>query len=92
MTKIHDKGWIILCLIFLVGFIFFWHLFTAMTDSLPGPVAVAKASWFFLSDPFYDNGPNDQGIGTLALYSLGRLLVGFSSATIVAVLKSAHDI
>ncbi len=75
----------ILCFVFLIAFLVFWHGITSMTDSLPGPIEVWKASWYFLSDPFYDNGPNDQGIGILALYSLGRLLLGFTSATIVAI-------
>ena len=30
---------------------------------LPGPVAVGTAAWQMLSNPFYDNGPNDKGIG-----------------------------
>jgi nitrate/nitrite transport system permease protein len=46
---------------------------------------VAETAWEFLSDPFYDRGPNDKGIGTLALYSLGRLAVGFLGGSIVAV-------
>ncbi len=85
MTKINEHAWMVLCLVFLLGFLFFWHLFTASTDTLPGPIAVGKASWFFLSDPLYDNGPNDKGMAILALYSLFRLLVGFVSATVVAV-------
>ncbi|MDD3472858.1 MAG: ABC transporter permease subunit, partial [Syntrophaceae bacterium] len=36
-------------------------------------------------DPFYDNGPNDKGIGTLALYSIGRLSVGFLAGSLVAI-------
>jgi nitrate/nitrite transport system permease protein len=31
-----------------------------------------------LSDPFYDNGPNDKGIGIQLGYSLARVLAGFS--------------
>ncbi|MFH2057467.1 MAG: ABC transporter permease subunit [Pseudomonadota bacterium] len=85
MNNKNDKRWMILCAVFLVLFLGVWHLITANTDSLPGPVPVAKAAWFFLSDPFYDNGPNDQGIAILAYYSLKRLIIGFGSGTIVAV-------
>lgn len=85
MNRTADKGWIILCFLFFLGFLLFWQLFTAHTDSLPGPGPVAETSWFFLSDPFYDNGPNDKGIGTLALYSLGRLSTGFMAGSIVAI-------
>jgi nitrate/nitrite transport system permease protein len=31
----------------------------------------------YLSDPFYDNGPNDKGIGIQLGYSLGGWLLGF---------------
>jgi nitrate/nitrite transport system permease protein len=79
------RGWIVLCLLLLVGFLLFWQLFTSSYKNLPGPGPVAKTSWEFLSDPFYDNGPNDKGIGTLCLYSLGRLSLGFVSGSLVAV-------
>ena len=29
------------------------------------------------SRPFYDNGPNDKGIGIQLAYSLGRVLTGY---------------
>src|SRR5258705_11770813 len=38
-----------------------------------------------LSDPFYDRGPNDKGIGVQLAYSLGRLAVGYSAAAGVAI-------
>jgi nitrate/nitrite transport system permease protein len=72
-------------MILLIIFLGLWHLITENTDTLPGPVPVAKASWFFLSDPLYDNGPNDQGIAILTYYSIKRLIIGFVSATVVAV-------
>jgi nitrate/nitrite transport system permease protein len=68
---------------------FFLMIWQVATDpgrgGLPGPVPVAKTSWFFLSDPFYDNGPNDKGIGTLALYSLARLSIGFTAGSLMAI-------
>jgi len=85
MNKFGNRGWMVLCLLFLAAFLVFWQLFTATHKSLPGPVPVAETSWYFLSDPFYDKGPNDQGIGTLTLYSLGRLSLGFVAGTLVAV-------
>ena len=42
-------------------------------------------AWEMISDPFYDRGPNDKGIGVQLAYSLGRLLVGYSAAVVVAV-------
>jgi nitrate/nitrite transport system permease protein len=53
---------------------------------LPGPVAVARTAVEMLSDPFYDRGPNDKGIGLQFLSSLGRLAVGYLSASVAAIL------
>jgi len=53
---------------------------------LPGPMAVARTAWEMLSDPFYDNGPNDKGIGLQLLSSLGRLALGYVAASVTAVL------
>lgn len=38
-----------------------------------------------LSDPFYDNGPNDKGIAIQLAHSLGRVALGFLLACLVAV-------
>lgn len=38
-----------------------------------------------LSNPFYDNGPNDKGIGIQLAYSLARVGLGFLLAMIVAI-------
>jgi nitrate/nitrite transport system permease protein len=53
---------------------------------LPGPAAVGATAWEMLSDPFYDNGPNDKGIGLQLAASLGRLAVGWVAASVVAIL------
>jgi nitrate/nitrite transport system permease protein len=37
-----------------------------------------------LSHPFYDNGPNDKGVGIQLAYSLGRVGLGFFLAVLVA--------
>src|SRR3989442_9545753 len=39
-----------------------------------------------LSNPFYNNGPNDKGIGLQFLSSLGRLAVGYLAASVTAIL------
>lgn len=54
-------------------------------SSLPGPLAVAQTFWEKLSDPFYDNGPNDKGIGIQLAYSLARVLSGFILAALIAI-------
>ena len=52
---------------------------------LPGPVAVAQTATEMLANPFYNNGPNDKGIGLQFLSSLGRLAIGYIAASVVAV-------
>lgn len=85
MKRMSTLKWLGPCIFFLFLFIGIWQLSTTVFKDLPSPLAVAKTSYFFLSDPFYDNGPNDKGIGTLALYSLGRLSLGFLAGSIVAI-------
>ena len=38
-----------------------------------------------LSNPFYDNGPNDKGVGLQLAYSLGRVGLGYLLAALVAI-------
>ena len=54
-------------------------------EGLPGPMAVASRAWEMISDPFYDHGPNDKGIGIQLGYSVGRLLIGYTAAALVAI-------
>ncbi len=41
--------------------------------------------WGWISDPFYDNGPNDKGIGLHLLASLQRVLTGFLLGSAIAI-------
>ncbi|MDD3575780.1 MAG: nitrate ABC transporter permease [Halothiobacillus sp.] len=52
---------------------------------LPTPDAVGQTLLHQLANPFYDNGPNDKGIGIQLSWSLGRVLAGFLLAVIVAI-------
>ena len=52
---------------------------------VPNPSEIAAEAAAQLSDPFYDAGPNDKGIGLQLLYSLGRVLSGYALAVAVAV-------
>ena len=49
------------------------------------PFEVFKLAVKELSDPFYDNGPNDKGIGTQLFYSILRVLAGYFLAVIIAI-------
>lgn len=52
---------------------------------MPAPSQIAVRLWELLRDPFYVRGPNDQGIGIQVAWSLGRVLLGFFIAALVAI-------
>ena len=54
-------------------------------SGMPTPAEVGKTLRKQLSDPFYDHGPNDKGIGIQLAYSLSRVLAGFTLAALVAI-------
>jgi nitrate/nitrite transport system permease protein len=63
-----------------------WELVSVGTGtSIPGPVVVAKQAYILFSDPFYRNGPNDQGVGWNVLFSLERVALGFGLAAAVGI-------
>ena len=74
-----------LCLLLAAVFLTLWQLLAQGTE-MPTPGEVAAVSLEFLSDPFYDAGPNDKGIAILVGYSLLRLISGFVLASVVAVI------
>ena len=53
-----------------------WEGISKGGATIPGPLATFKAAVIVLSDPFYQNGPNDQGIGFKVVNSLGRVCLG----------------
>jgi nitrate/nitrite transport system permease protein len=52
---------------------------------VPPPSQVFALAIREISDPFYDKGPNDKGIGIQIAYSLYRVLTGFFAAALVAI-------
>jgi nitrate/nitrite transport system permease protein len=54
-------------------------------SAMPGPLDVAQKLWDNLKRPFYDNGPNDKGLGLQLLYSIGRVAIGYALAVLMAV-------
>jgi nitrate/nitrite transport system permease protein len=52
---------------------------------VPAPSQVFVKAWQELSDPFYDAGPNDKGIGIQIGYSIYRVLSGYFLAALVAI-------
>ena len=67
-------------------FIGFWSLLNLYTkDALPGPLATFTVLKEMLSDPFYDYGPNDKGIGLQLFNSIKTVLLGFLLGSLVAI-------
>ncbi len=62
-----------------------WYLATHKGGAIPGPAQVWDAAVVLFSDPFYRNGPNDQGIGWNILSSLQRVGIGFGFAALVGI-------
>ena len=58
---------------------------TGQKSAMPGPTEVAVKIWQHLQDPFYDNGPNDKGIGIQLAYSIARVAIGYLLAALVAI-------
>lgn len=52
---------------------------------VPPPSQVFQKAWDELSNPFYDAGPNDKGIGIQIGYSIYRVLSGYFLAALVAI-------
>ncbi|KPJ88380.1 MAG: nitrate ABC transporter permease, partial [Gammaproteobacteria bacterium SG8_11] len=52
---------------------------------VPNPSEIGLLAVEELSDPFYDKGPNDKGIGLQLLYSLKRVMTGYLLAALVAI-------
>jgi nitrate/nitrite transport system permease protein len=67
-------------------FVGLWSLYTHLGNvTLPGPLATLQGSWNLIAHPFFDNGPNDKGLGLHILASLGRVAIGYSLAALVGV-------
>ncbi len=58
---------------------------TTGKSAMPGPLEVGAKLWELVSNPFYDKGPNDKGIGIQLAYSIGRVLTGYGLAALVAI-------
>ncbi len=69
----------------IVLFIALWHAATLYASGLPGPLATWQEALKIFAHPFYQNGPNDQGIGWNILSSLRRVAIGFGLAAAVGI-------
>jgi nitrate/nitrite transport system permease protein len=62
-----------------------WAIVSMKTAGFPSPYKTWQAAVIIFSDPFYINGPNDQGIGWNILSSLKRVIIGFGYAAAVGI-------
>lgn len=63
-----------------------WYLVSVSTgSSIPTPLTTWQQAVTIFADPFYRNGPNDQGVGWNVLMSLQRVGMGFGLAALVGI-------
>ncbi|OAT32808.1 permease component of an ABC superfamily nitrate transporter [Buttiauxella brennerae ATCC 51605] len=62
-----------------------WQIAALNSKGFPTPLSTLESAITLFSDPFYNAGPNDQGIGWNILASLQRVAVGFGLAAIVGI-------
>ncbi|MEV8470457.1 nitrate ABC transporter permease [Ralstonia sp. UNC404CL21Col] len=69
----------------LVLFVLAWQGIATAISALPTPAVTWKAAVALFADPFYRNGPNDQGVGWNVLASLARVGAGFGMAAVIGI-------
>lgn len=69
----------------LIFLILVWEIIAVKNSGIPSPAVTLKSAMELFADPFYSNGPNDQGIGWNILASLKRVGVGFGLAALVGI-------
>ena len=62
-----------------------WQIAAINTTGFPTPLSTLDSALTLFADPFYNEGPNDQGIGWNVLASLSRVAVGFGLAALVGI-------
>jgi nitrate/nitrite transport system permease protein len=62
-----------------------WQIVSVKNTSFPSPMTTWDEAVSIFSDPFYRNGPNDQGIGWNILSSLQRVAIGFGLAAAIGI-------
>jgi nitrate/nitrite transport system permease protein len=78
----------VLFLILLLLFLGVWELgaqLNIFSQLVPSASQTLQAFWGWVSDPFFDYGPNDKGIGWHVLSSLRRVVTGFLIGSAIAI-------
>jgi nitrate/nitrite transport system permease protein len=77
-----------LFLMSLAVFLLFWEIGARagwFARGMPTATTTLKELWWWITNPFFNNGPNDLGIGWNLLISLRRVAIGYIMASVVAV-------
>ncbi|MEM9007080.1 MAG: nitrate ABC transporter permease [Cyanobacteria bacterium P01_F01_bin.86] len=72
----------------LIAFLLVWELgarFGIFAKGMPTASKTIQELYWWLTHPFFDNGPNDLGIGWNLLISLRRVAIGYIAASLIAV-------
>jgi nitrate/nitrite transport system permease protein len=78
-------GTIVLPLVGMAVLVAVWAMVSQIAPFLPSPAKTVANSWDLIIHPFFDEGPNNKGIGWQVLYSLGRVGLGFGLAMLVGI-------
>lgn len=62
-----------------------WEIVSVKNSGIPSPALTLEHAIRLFSDPFYRNGPNDQGIGWNIWSSLKRVGMGFGMAAAIGI-------
>ena len=79
---------LLLFLLSLGIFLLFWEMGARLNwfaKGVPTASLTIQELWYWVSHPFYNNGPNDLGIGWNLLISLRRVAIGYTIASVIAV-------
>ncbi|TAF53823.1 MAG: nitrate ABC transporter, permease protein [Oscillatoriales cyanobacterium] len=72
----------------LVIFLGFWEIGARsgwFSKGMPTASLTLQELWWWVTNPFFNNGPNDLGIGWNLLVSLRRVAIGYLAASLIAV-------
>lgn len=79
----------LLLFLFSLGvFLAFWEIganLKLFAKGMPSASLTLKELWWWTTNPFFNNGPNDLGIGWNLLISLRRVAIGYTIASVIAV-------
>ena len=82
LERLRAVGWAMVGLAVLGAI---WQLGSTFSSDLPSPTEGMRELGHLVSNPFYDNGPNDKGVGRHLLISLQRVFTGFSMAALAGI-------